>query len=197
MNDAKKPALDHPVQPAVAARWSPYTWAERPVPPADLRAIFEAARWAPSAFNEQPWRYLVATRDQPAAFERILACLVEPNRKWARHAPVLGLGVVALNYARTGQPNGTAMHDLGLASAGVALEAAARGLAVHQMAGILPDVAREACAIPEGFAAFTGLALGYAGEPVGEYAERDLAPRTRRPQAEFVFGSEFGRAYSG
>lgn len=194
MNDAKKPSLDHPVQPAVAARWSPCTWADRAVARPDLRSLFEAARWAPSAFNEQPWRYLVATREDPAAFELLLSCLVEGNRGWARHAPVLALAVVSLNLARTGQPNGTAQHDLGLASAHLALEAAARGLAVHQMGGILPDRAREVYGIPDGFTAVTGLAIGYPGEPVGEFAARDLAPRTRHPQAGFVFAGAFGRA---
>ncbi|MBK6734637.1 MAG: nitroreductase family protein [bacterium] len=197
MNEAKKPGLDHAVQDAVAARWSPYTWADRPVPATDLRAIFEAARWAPSAFNEQPWRYLVATREDPRDFARLLECLVEGNRKWALYAPVLALGVVSLNLARTGEPNRTAVHDLGLASAQLTLEAAARGLGVHQMGGILPEVAREVFAIPAGFAAFTGLAIGYAGEPVGEFAARDLAPRARRPQAEFVFGGAFGQPLAG
>lgn len=196
-NEAKKPALEHPVLAEVAARWSPYEWADRDVPEADLRSLFEAARWAPSAFNEQPWRYLVATRADSAAFARMLACLVEPNRKWARHAPVLALGVVALEYARNGEPNRTAAHDLGLASAHLSLEAAARGLSVHQMGGILPEVAREAYGIPPGFAAFTGLAIGYAGGPGGEFAERDAAPRSRRPQAEFVFGNAFGEPFQG
>jgi nitroreductase len=197
MNEHKKPSLDHPVHELIANRWSPSVWADRPVGAADLRAVFEAARWAASAFNEQPWRYLVATRDETTEFERLLSCLVEANRKWARHAPVLALSVVSLNYQRNGQPNGTAAHDLGLATANLTLEATARGLAVHQMAGILPDRAREIYAIPEGFAAFAGLALGYAGEPVGEFAARDLAPRNRKPQAEFVFAGAFGTAFRG
>jgi nitroreductase len=193
MNAFKKPTLDYPVQDFVAGRWSPCTWEDRPVSGGDLRAVFEAARWAASAFNEQPWRYLVATRDQPGEFARLLSCLVEPNRKWAMHAPVLALGVISLNYAKNGQPNRTAAHDLGLASANLTAEATARGLSVHQMAGILPDQARTEYAIPAGFEAFTGLALGYAGTPDGEFADRDRAPRTRRPQAEFVFGGTFGR----
>jgi len=195
MNEAKKPTLDHPVHELVAARWSPSIWTDRPVARDDLRAVFEAVRWAASAFNEQPWRYLVATRDEPQEFERLLSCLMEPNRKWARHAPVLALAVVSLNHARNGQPNRTATHDLGLAAANLTVEAVARGLAVHQMGGILPERAREIYAIPEGFEAFTGLAVGYAGAPVGEFAERDLAPRTRRPQAEFVFTGGFGRPF--
>lgn len=197
MNQVKKPTLDHPVHELVADRWSPSVWADRPVGSEDLRAVFEAARWAASAFNEQPWRYLVATRDDAKAFERLLSCLVEANRKWAQQAPVLALGVVSLNYSHNGKPNRTAAHDLGLASANLTVEATARGLAVHQMGGILPDRARELYAIPEGFEAFTGLALGYAGEPEGEFAARDLAPRTRLAQTAFVFGGAFGQAYGG
>lgn len=197
INEAKKPALDHPVMAAVAARWSPYGWEDRDVTIADLRSLFEAARWAPSAFNEQPWRYLVATRADSAGFARMLSCLVEANRKWAQHAPVLALGVVAQEYARNGEPNRTAAHDLGLASAHLSLEASARGLSVHQMGGILPEEARQAYAIPAGHAAFTGLAIGYAAGPVGEHAGRDSAPRARRPQAEFVFGNAFGEPFAG
>lgn len=197
MNEAKKPVLDHAVHELVASRWSPSVWSDRSVSAEDLRAVFEAARWAPSAFNEQPWRYLVATREDAVEFERLLSCLVEANRNWARHAPVLALSIMSLQLARNGKPNGTAAHDVGLATANLTVEATARGLAVHQMGGILPDRAREIYGIPEGFAALTGLALGYAGEPVGEFAARDLSPRTRRPQAGFVFGGGFGRAYAG
>ena len=88
------------------------------------------------------------------------------------------------------------MHDLGLASASLTLEATARGLFVHQMIGILPDRARELYRIPEGVQPLTGLAIGYAADPAAlpeKYRERDLAPRTRKPLAEFVFGDAWVR----
>src|SRR5262245_42331601 len=128
-------ATDYPVHELIARRWSPYAFADRPVSQDDLRALFEAARWAPSSYNEQPWSYLVATRDQPAELERLLSCLVEPNQVWARLAPVLALGCTSLSFTRNGQPNAAAVHDLGLASANLVLEATARGLSVHQMIG--------------------------------------------------------------
>ncbi len=134
---------DHPVHELIAARWSPYAFATRPVSKADLLSLFEAARWAPSSYNEQPWSYLLATREDPEAFARMLSCLVEGNRAWAKAAPVLALGCTRLAFARNGQPNAAALHDLGLASANLCLEATARGLAVHQMIGILPDRVRE------------------------------------------------------
>lgn len=196
MNEIKKAAPDHPVHDIIANRWSPYAFADKPVNQEDLLSLFEAARWAASAFNEQPWRYIVATKDQPEEFARLLSCLVEPNQAWAQHAPVLALGIVGLNYTHNGKPNGSAHHDLGLASASLTAEATSRGLSVHQMAGIVPERAREIYGIPEGFVAFTGLAVGYPGEATGELAQRDGAPRTRRPLGEFLFSGAFGQAYT-
>jgi nitroreductase len=186
---------DHPVQPLIAARWSPYAFADRPVSADDLRSLFEAARWAPSSYNEQPWSYLVATKDDPEEFGRLLSCLVEGNQAWARAAPVLALGCTSLKFTRNGQPNAAAVHDLGLSSAFLVLEATARGLAVHQMIGILPDRARVLYQIPEGVQPLTGLAIGYAGDPAAlpeNLRQRDLARRPRKPLAAFVFGSKWG-----
>ncbi len=191
----EKPApADHPVHDLIASRWSPYVFSDRPVAAEDLRSLFEAARWAPSCYNEQPWRYIVGERSDPEAFERVLSCLVEGNQVWARHAPVLVLGVVALTFARNGKPNDAALHDLGLASANLLVEATARGLSVHQMRGILPDRAREIFAIPDDHEAFSGIAIGYAGDPSTrpELADRDRERRPRRPMAEFVFAGTWG-----
>ncbi len=197
MNDAKQTRPDHPIDELLVKRWSPYAFSDRPVAEDDLRALFEAARWAASSYNEQPWRYIVATRRIAAGFERLLSCLNEGNQPWAKSAPVLALGCVALNFARNGEVNIAAPHDLGAASACLTLEATARGLFVHQMIGILPDRAREVYQIPDGFRPLTGIAIGYLGnlnELPERYKARDLAPRTRRPQAEFVFGDRWGRA---
>ena len=195
MNEIKKANLDHPVHEIIARRWSPYNYAEKLIGKEDLRSILEAARWAASAFNEQPWRYIVASKDNPEAFQKLLSCLVEPNQAWAKNASVLGLGIVSRTYSRNGKPNGTALHDLGLASAQLTMEASARGIMVHQMAGILPDRARDLYHIPEGFDAVTGLALGYPESGEGEMADRDATPRQRLPQSEFVFGETFGQSY--
>ena len=189
-------STDHPVHTLVAERWSPYAFSDRPVSEAALRSLFEAARWAPSSYNEQPWRYVVARREEPEAFERMLTCLVEPNQAWARFAPVLALGVVARHFERNGEPNKAAVHDLGLAAGNLLMEATARGIHVHQMIGILPDRARDLYAIPEGHEAFTGLAIGYHGaqpDQPEKLRERDQRPRTRRPLREFVFRGRFGR----
>jgi nitroreductase len=195
-NEVKRARPGHPIDDKLAERWSPYVFAARSVSKDDLRSLFEAARWAASSYNEQPWSYIVATREEPQEFARVLACLVELNQAWAKQAPVLALGVVSRNFARNGKPNKAAIHDLGAASASLTFEATARGLAVHQMIGIEPERARETFAIPDGWEAYTGLAIGYAGDPAGaaeKMRERDTSPRPRKPLHEFVFGGAWGK----
>jgi nitroreductase len=195
MSDVKQAALDHPIHDLIARRWSPYAFADRPVPIEDLRSLFEAARWAASSYNEQPWRYIVATKENPAEFERVLSCLVEGNQPWAKRAPVLALGCAALKFAANNTPNAAALHDLGQASAALSVEATARGLFVHQMAGILPDRARELYQIPADAQPLTGVAIGYLGSPDAlpeAYRKRDLSPRQRKPLVEFVFAKQWG-----
>jgi nitroreductase len=188
---------DYPIHELLVRRWSPYAFAPQPVSDDDLRSLFEAVRWTASSYNEQPWSYLVATKAHPEEFDRMLSCLVEANQAWARAAPVLALGCTRLNFSRNGQPNAAAIHDLGLASASLTFEATARGLFVHQMIGILPDRARELYQIPEEVQPLTGLAIGYVTDPgtlPEAYRQRDLAPRTRKPLAEFLFAGTWGSA---
>ena len=193
----KRATPDHSVHPLIAERWSPYAFVDRPVSDSDLRSLFEAARWAASSYNEQPWRYLLATRENGADFERLLSCLVEGNQAWARNAPVLAIGCTDLRFARNDRLNAASAHDLGLASATLTLEATARGLFVHQMIGIVPERVRELYRVPEDVQPLTGLAIGYAGDPKvlpEPLRGRDLAPRARNRLAEFVFGSTWGVA---
>ena len=190
---------DHPIQDVLATRWSPYVFADRPVSDADLRSLFEAARWAASSYNEQPWRYIVATRENGEEFQRLLSCLVEVNQGWAAAAPVLALGVVRQRFARNDKPNRAAVHDLGLAAGNLLVEATARGLSVHQMVGLEPEKARAVYGIPEAFEAWTALAIGYRGDPATAPAglgDRDRMPRQRKPLAEFVFGGRWDTASS-
>jgi nitroreductase len=192
---AKRASTDFPVNELVATRWSPYAFQDRPVPEADLRSLFEAVRWAPSCFNEQPWSYMVATKDNPEQFQQLLSCLIDFNQIWAKEAPVLALGIVSLQFARNGQPNRAAVHDLGLAAGNLLVEAMTRGLSVHQMLGIFPDKAREIFAIPEGAEAWTAIAIGYMGDPTtlpDNLQERDIRPRQRKPLSQFVFSGKWG-----
>ena len=186
----KQAATDHAILQILSNRWSPYGFEDRPVAEDDLCALFEAARWAASSYNEQPWNYLVATRNNSSEFERLLSCLVEANRAWAKAAPVLVLGVVSLRFAKNDQDNRAAVHDLGLASGNLVVEATARGLSVHQMIGILPDQARKIYQIPEHYEAWTAMAIGYKANPATlpeALKARDLTPRQRKPLNEFVF----------
>jgi len=197
MSHPKQAQPAHPVQELIAKRWSPYGFEDRAVSQADLRSLFEAARWAPSSYNEQPWSYILATKETPEEFERVLSCLVEKNQAWANAAPVLAIACASLNFTLNGKPNAAAFHDLGLAAGNLCLEATARGLCVHQMIGILPDKARAVFKVPQNVQPFTALAIGYAADPGAlpdMLKQRDLAPRSRKNLAEFVFGGAWGTA---
>ena len=192
----KKASIDYPIHELLAERWSPYGFEDRPVAQADLRSLFEAARWAASSYNEQPWNFFVATKENPEEFARLLSCLVEANQEWAKAAPVLVLGVVSLKFSRNNKDNRAAVHDLGLAAGNLVVEATARGLCVHQMIGILPDKAREVYQIPEHYEAWTAMAIGYKADPAklpDALKERDQAPRQRKPLTQFVFTGKWGQ----
>ena len=191
-----KAVTDYAVHNLIASRWSPYSFADRSLSDEDLRSLFEAARWAASSYNEQPWSYIVAKKEEPNEFERLLSCLVEANQRWAKSASALALSISRLN-SHNNKPNRAAFHDLGLAAGNLVLEATARGLAVHQMIGILPDKARELYSIPDGYEPLTALAIGYAGNPAElpeEIRARDGARRPRKPLKEFVFAGQWGVA---
>src|SRR4029077_16201530 len=144
----KPAATDVALHELIRNRWSPRAFSEKPVPPEVLRSLFEAARWAPSNSNEPPWAYLVATKDDPENFAKMLGVLVEFNALWAKHAPALALSVAHLKTQREGKPNRVALHDVGSATAQLTFEANARGLQVHQMAGFDAEKARQTFAIP-------------------------------------------------
>jgi nitroreductase len=181
------------------ARWSPYVYAETPVPEADLQGLFEAARWAPSSRNEQPWRFVVGVKGQGDAHARVLAVLAEANRRWAHRAPVLGLACTLEAFARNGAPNAHARYDTGAATMTLALAATARGLALHQMGGFDAEAARAAFALPEGTAAVAAFALGFPvldgavpDDVPEEAARRDGKRRDRRPLCDLVFTGAWG-----
>ena len=191
----KSALTDYPIHKLLADRWSPYAFKDSPVAEADLRSLFEAARWSASSYNEQPWSYLIATKENPDQFQQLLSCLAEGNQIWAKESPVLALGIASLKFTRNQEDNRSAVHDLGLASANLVVEATARGIFVHQMIGIFPDRARDLFDIPENFAAWTGLAIGYLGDPMilpETLRERDLKSSQRKPLEQFVFSGKWG-----
>jgi nitroreductase len=191
----QKPApSDFPVHELIRERWSPRAFADKSVPQNVLRSIFEAARWAPSSYNEQPWAYLVATRDDKDTFQKMLSVLVQFNADWAKGAPVLALAVSELTFANNNAPNRNAYYDTGAASAQLSVEATAHGLSVHQMAGFDPEKARQVFGIPVGWEAIAALAIGYPGDPASlpqQLKDREMAPRTRKPISEFVMSGHW------
>ncbi len=193
----EKPAdTDYPIHDLLKRRWSPRAFSDKPVAPETLRSLWEAARWAPSCFNEQPWYFLVATKQDRADYDRLLACLNEGNAAWAGHAPVLMVSVARTAFQANGEPNRHALHDVGQAVANLTLQATALGLFVHQMAGFFPEKVRRAFAVPEGFEPVAAIALGYPGDPTAlpeKLRQRELAPRSRRPLADFVFSGRWAR----
>ncbi len=184
-----------PVHVLLRQRWSPRAFADRPVEREKLLSLLEAARWAPSSYNEQPWSFLVATKENPVEFERLLSCLVEFNQSWAKAAPVLMLSVAQLNFKRNDKPNRHAFHDVGLAAENLALQATALGLFAHQLAGFDLGKAREVFSIPVTHEPVAAIALGYPGDLAtlsDELRQRELAPRERKSLGEFVFQGKWG-----
>ena len=194
----EKPAeAAHAIHDLIARRWSPRAFDERPVEAQKLKSLFEAARWAPSSNNEQPWRFILASKDTSTDYDRLFACLGEGNRKWAFRASVLILSVASLDFEDDGKPNRHAYHDTGMAVENLVLQATAMGLQVHQMAGFDVEQARAACLIPTGFDPVAMIAIGYPGDPavLPDYLrEREMRPRERQPIADFVFSTMWGQS---
>jgi nitroreductase len=184
----KAPGHDS-ILPVVLHRWSPRSFADRDVSSADLKTAFEAARWAASSFNEQPWRFLVGTRNSET-YRKILSVLMEFNQLWARTAPVLILGVAKTKFSHNGSPNAVALYDLGAAAATLCYQATALGLHTHQMGGFDRDAARKVFGVPEDYIFGAVIALGYQGEPAALPSEQmqaqETAPRQRKPLSEIV-----------
>jgi nitroreductase len=185
-----------PVHELIAQRWSPRAFADRSVSPELLRRLFEAARWAASSYNEQPWRWLVATREDKEGFARLHSTLIPFNQGWVAKAPVLAISVAHTSFERNGKPNRHAAHDVGQAAAQMALEAVANGLFIHQMAGFDSERVREVCAVPADHEPVAAIAIGYPGDPEtldAPLRERELATRERRGLDLVVFGTTFGQ----
>lgn len=190
---------DHPISDVLAERWSPYRFEPREVEEEKLLRCLEAARWSASSFNDQPWSWIVSRRQDTNAFEKMLTCLLEANRGWAQHAGVLMLSVTRSTFRYNGKPNRVALHDLGIASAQLTVQATESGLHVHQMAGVNLSLVRQQYQIPEGHEPQTALAIGYldqsepADEEAKELQKRQEGPRERLTLREQVFSGQWGR----
>ncbi|MEX2213832.1 MAG: nitroreductase family protein [Phycisphaeraceae bacterium] len=198
INPIKIAEPDHSIHELISARYSPYAFSPKPVEDDKLVACLEAARWAASSFNEQPWSFIIAARKNEAEFNKAIECLGEPNQAWAKYAGVIMLTVIKTAFTKNGSPNRVALHDLGLAAGNLTLQATALGLHVHQMAGVNLAKVRQTYDVPEGYEPQTAIALGYAADPAEAedpaFTERDMSPRERKPLREFVFTGQWKKA---
>jgi nitroreductase len=193
----RKPADNHhPIHDLIRERWSPRAFADRSVEPEKLASVFEAARWAASASNQQPWHFLFASREDQDAHARFVSILLERNVQWAQYAPVLIL-VVARHYEAPGRERAS-LYDVGMAAGNLVTEAVNLGLATHQMAGFDANKAVEILHIPAGHEPLAMIALGYPGDPgvlPDGLREREKAPRVRKPVSEFVFAGQWDEPF--
>ena len=177
----KERETDYPIHRLMEERWSPVVYSDEPVEEEKLQILFEAARWAPSCYNEQPWSFYLG--------EGVLDCLVDANRAWAQYAPVLGISVAHLKFAKNGKPNRHAHHDVGLAMGALILQAVDLDLSVHQMAGFSVEKARELLGLDEDHDPVAAFAIGYRADPksLPDLTERELTVGSRKKQGEFLF----------
>lgn len=187
--------IESPVMEVIKARRSIRAYSPKPVEPEKIEMLFEAARWAPSSMNEQPWTYIYATKDQPELWEKLLETLKDGNKIWAASAPLLILSMARKKLIRNGMTNGSAKYDLGSANAFLSLQATELGLNVHQMGGYDKLKAIENFGIPEEeYELGVVLAVGYPGTPEQlpeNLRKREIAPRIRYTTESFVHNSSF------
>jgi nitroreductase len=193
---AKPAPAEHPIHEVLSSRWSPRAYAaDRPVPTEVLAQLFEAARWAPSSSNEQPWSFIVGIKGTET-WNKLFDTLVPANQIWTKNAPVLVLGLTRKVFQKNGNPNRHAMYDLGQAVSMLLMQATSLGLITHQMAGFDPEKARAAFHVPDNYDIGAAIAIGYQADLsilTPELRERETAPRTRNSISTFVFEGDFGK----
>ncbi len=187
--------LETPILPVLTQRRSPRAYRADPVPTAVLHQVFAAASSAASCFGEQPWRFLVADKTaHPGAYAKLLAALAPFNQAWAKAAPVLVVSIAKQHFSHDANPNAWARHDVGQATATLAIQATELGLQIHQMAGFSAETVGKDFGIPLGYEPVAAFTLGYPGPPESlpeQLHERETAPRTRKPVGEFMFLGEW------
>ncbi len=191
-----KPAeTKYPINELIKQRWSPVIFDSKIVEKQKIASLLEAARWAASCYNEQPWTFIIATKENPTEYQRLLSCLVEANQVWAKNAPVLMISVAKNNFTHNEKPNFHALYDVGLAVGNLSIQAQELGLFLHQMGGFDAQKTRKLYQIPEDYTPIAAIALGYLGK-IEDFPEnlqtRELSPRSRKPLESFVFTGNWG-----
>ena len=190
----KSSEFESPIIEVIRNRRSRRAFADQPVEKEKIASLFEAARWAPSSVNEQPWIYLYATKEQPDLWGKIFTTLTEGNKVWVKNVPLLIASFVRTNFIRNDRPNAAARYDLGGANAFLSLQATHLGLNVHQMGGFDPEKLVANLNVPMIYEPVIILAVGYPGEieSLPENLQlRERAPRERYVQQEFVMNNPF------
>ncbi len=188
-----------PIHEIIANRWSGRAYdTGQSVSHTQIIALLEAARWAPSCFGDQPWRFIVWNKNEDAqAWQQAFDCLAPSNQTWVKDAPVLLLVCADTLFNHNQQPNRWAQYDTGAAAENVCLQASSMGLMAHQMGGFNADSAREAFVIPMQYIPMAMLSVGYAADVAslaGEVLTRETATRTRRPINALFFAGSWGKS---
>ncbi len=190
----KSTQIEAQVITEIQLRKSRRAYADNRIEPDKIQSLFEAARWAPSSMNEQPWTYIYATKDQTELWNKLFSTLNDGNKTWAGNASLLILSLARKNFSRNDQPNGSAKYDLGGANAFLSLQATHLGLNVHQMGGYDRLKAKEVLNISDAYDFGVMMAVGYPGDteslPEG-LKQREVAPRERYVQQEFAMNKSF------
>jgi nitroreductase len=188
--DSRKP--DHPVEPLFVARWSPRAMSGEPLSDGELLTLFEAARWAPSTYNEQEWRFLYSRRDTPQ-WQTFFDLLVEGNQAWCDRASLLVVILAHKVFAKNGKPNPVHLFDSGCAFENLALQGTAMGLVVHGMQGFDFDKARTALNVPDDFDVCAMIAIGRPGDPkdLAQHLQEREKPSDRKPVEQIICEGAF------
>lgn len=184
-----EPSFLYPIHPLLKRRWSPRAYGAQPVEEEKIHLLFEAARWAASAMNEQPWRFIYSVKENRDRYNRLFECLNDGNKVWAVSAPLLILAMVKTHFEKSNKPNRWAFHDLGLAVGNLTAQASALDLYVHNMAGFSVEKARELFDLPADLEPVTMIAVGYIGDLSllpDDLRKREIEPQMRKLPEEII-----------
>ncbi|MDH3267686.1 MAG: nitroreductase family protein [Ignavibacteria bacterium] len=188
--EEKVASTEYPVIDLIKNRWSPRAFSGIQIENEKIFSILEAARWAPSCFNEQPWNFILFKKENQKEFSKIVNILSQRNQLWSKNAPLIMLSVAKLNFERNGKFNRHALHDVGAAVNNLTLQATSMGLFVHQMAGFNSEKAKELFNIPDGYEPVAAIAIGYYGNQDNlpeEFIKSENSKRNRKPIENFAF----------
>jgi len=188
--EEKVASTEFPVIDLIKNRWSPRAFSSDPIEEEKIMSLLEAARWAPSCYNEQPWNFILFKRENREEFNKILDVLSPRNKLWAKGAPLILLSVAKTNFERNGKTNRHALHDVGAAVTNLTMQATSMGLYIHQMAGFNSEKAQQLFKIPDGYKPVSAMAIGYYGnieDLPDEFKKSETATRRRKPVSDFVF----------